>query len=294
MKRWVHALAVIGTALLFGCGDAESVKPLTDDSGLEYVEDSGFRHYLPTEESVPASPPGDFGQARQALNYLDGFGVMNGQVRCWTNGGTQQWSGACRLPTPGVKVWLDMSAGDCSSNATYQADFQAAFDSAANYMIGEFRNAGKSISRDRTSMPPSGQFVTIKVRCSTTPHPGSGATSEGSTAQMTSTLEFFTCTNTSAGKRCNYADTDTRVYKNRITGNSTWTGAVQSKRRTFIFNVVAHEIGHAFGLGHDACGPNPLADLMGTGACQTGGNPQAWYQASLRSFERDMLAAYSP
>ncbi len=255
----------------FGCGDAQ-------------------------EDIDTAGDEIELGTVRQALTSRDGYGTLTNMNRCWTDNHQFGWvGGTCDYPNPARIVYFNKRPSTCTG--TYAADYAAAMTTAVNLMAGEISNAGWTVLASDQQLRNK---YTISVTCGS-PFSGSGSNAGGGTTFIRDPLN---CTSQQDGQSCVHGDTESRLYLTKV--NSSMSGVVSATaRRKYMTTLFAHELGHSVGLGHEDGTPNgeanclqtglPVAggaQLMDGGGCQGGLTPPQWFQASLTSFERDMLSAY--
>jgi hypothetical protein len=271
---------IAGTALaLSGCGDYE----------LDY-SDAGIEQ---TEPDYAAES--DIGELEQALTVLpNGYGVMKGtptipssvQARCWTDASQPTWPGGkCFVP---FMRTVNVVENTSTCGGPYATDLRAGLLDASTYLRAKLAEYGWTVFRNNPVPDRQHPAVVIQLGCGS-PFSGSNSNSVGGTAFIEGG-----CTTRSAGQLCQFAQTNSRLYTSRfeaIPAMSTWTS---TQRQKFAFDILAHEGGHGIGLGHELCGQNPLADLMGNTACQNANDPGSIYKGVFRTVELNWLEAYRP
>lgn len=240
-----------------------------------------------TDEFATGADAGpELGQTAQALTLLDGYGSDGLQNRCWHNNHTLDWGGG-RCNVPGVrKLWINVQGSGCNGLGN---DALNGIKDGVHYVRGLANNRGWTVLTNLTSLSPgNGPYVQIDLDCGVTlPGQGPGQAATQITAGP------GTCQATQDGDLCKYTSGKIRIVPGRISATPGWSAATGTQKRTFMYVITAHEMGHAVGLGHDACGNDPLAQLMGNGACVPNDVTQV-YATILMPFELDMLAAYRP
>lgn len=276
----LYVVAIVGLHLVLGSGCGAAPEDAT-------VEDT-------------AEAP-QIGKLEQRLSYYDGYGVLDNMNRCWTNNHATDWVGGhCNMPNPVKRYYYNKRPSTCTG--TYAADYAAAMNTAVSIMSSELTVAGWTVlSSSPTCTGSVCTGNTVTVECGT-PFAGTGSNAAGGTEIHV--FPLVDCTSTQDGQRCNFGDTISRLYLSKV--NSTMSGVTSSTaRRKYMTAVFVHELGHSAGLGHEDGTPNgeanclapglPVpggAQMMDPGGCQGGLTPAQWFQPSLTSFERDMLAAY--
>lgn len=283
-----NSAALLSLLLCFACGNEDD--GLTSFGGPDF--DPGDRVYEPEEPVEPEPFEGEIGQARQALSAWDGYGLAtSGMVRCWHDNHSFDWAGGgCYMPSV-KKIFISWDQGSCNGG-TYGARYTAAITSALSYMKGIANNRGWTVLSSNTTLNPgNGPMMTFDLKCGG-PLPGQGATAQAATV---TTSIAGSCSNTQDGQLCRYGSGQIRVVKARIeNADFTASGTTNAQREVAIDNIVAHELGHMLGLGHEPCSSAPGgAQLMDPGACQSGLTTNQQFRASVTQFEKDMLFNFS-
>lgn len=272
MRNWISGM---GAAFVLACGGPAAEFDALDTSEPAISDDVAAN----AGDEIEA----DIGELRQGLSFWDAYGVDGVGDRCWTEGGTQGWGGgSCSLPAT-KKIYYKWRASTCTG--VYAADYQAAVSSAFQYISTELALNGWS-SELVTSVGATNDIVAT-IECGAALNPASVD------AAAQTSLTPINCVATTPGTRCRHKVALTRLIQTVIQ-NPTFVSAAQSLRRMYLRNIIAHEMGHVAGLGHDLCGASPLAELMAYGGCMKSNNVQTWVSRSLRTFERDMLFNFQP
>jgi hypothetical protein len=288
------AAALVGLFTL-GCSGAEPETEPYFAGESSGKPETGLTHADPSTVPEAAPEPPEPGKERQALTTWDGFGSDGFSNRCWTEGQTIAWGGGrCWFPAS-RKIYFVRRMDSCTG--PYAADYQAALDSAFAYVSSELALNGFQALLVLDASSSSNIVATIG--CGS---PWSGIS--GSALAGTEKEDTNGCSSNSfPGRVCMINKATVRLFRSRIE-TPQFARAASSLRRQFLRNVIAHEMGHVAGLGHDLCGPSPLARLMNDSACMsshagTGTEFDAtdyptWSHKSFTTFERDMLFNYRP
>jgi hypothetical protein len=266
--------------LTLACGDL----PPTSAGDEPVLPDAGA-------EPTGAAEPSEFGQLEQALvNLPDGYGTVpnNESIRCWSNGGTEDWPSDCYAP---ARKTINLVKVVQSCTGTHSVPLTNALHNAVNSMSSMLTQLGwsvqiHSINTNSDLLPQNGRSNFV-VGCGSV-FSGSSAGALGGT-QLSPDLN---CDETSAGDLCKYELAKSRLYTSRVTqSGAPFLLGNNTQKEIFARTIFRHEIGHAVGLGHDVCGfgAGETIALAGIGCGWTITNPATWYVPEFTALEKSWL-----
>jgi len=265
MKRTIWGLALaLGCAGVDGASDGEGA---LGEEGTE-AELGVLQQPLLGVPGIPGLP--------------DAYGTDTVHNRCWTDGGSLRWEGGwCKAPST-RSGWTVYVPSTNSTKGCTNSDVRAAIKDAALIWAARLNVEGWDVTVSTAAEVAGDKKFAIK--CDTSiKKDADGTLLYGGTTLPADCVNQDTenCLETPYGVLLIYKDlTDIRVFVTNI-GSTDYE---------LIRNITAHELGHAFGLGHDTAAETCLMGPLGDEACP---NPFTTLQRPT-TFELDMLLEYVP
>ena len=239
----------------------------------------------PSGGSDPDEAVGSTEQA--ATTFLpNGYGFMAGLNRCWIDpgNGITRWQGDCNIPRS-KRITIAKHPSTCSG--PFASNYAAAMNNAVTIIRDAVNGRGWSVSESGAI----GGAINIDLSCGAAF--GSGGDQYCQSLFVSSFGPANDCRSTSAGRLCGIDSARTRCVQASIE-TATFVAASSLAKTTFLTAQFAHQAGHAIGLGHDLCGGEPLADLMGKDACSNVNNVSSYFGHNFNPFELTLLSQYRP